>query len=33
VAATVVMTLLIARSRGVQVRNYLRPAELARIAG
>ena len=31
VAATVVMTFLLARSRGVQVRTYLRPAELARI--
>ncbi len=32
VAATVVMTLLLARRRGVPVRAYLRPAELARIA-
>jgi MFS family permease len=31
VIATVVMTVLLARSRGVQVRTYLRPAELARI--
>ena len=32
VAATVVMTYLLARSRGVRVRSYLRRAELARIA-
>jgi MFS family permease len=32
VAATVVMTLLLARYRGVRVRACLRPAELARIA-
>jgi MFS family permease len=32
VVATVVMTFLLARSRGVQVRSYLRPAELARTA-
>jgi MFS family permease len=32
VTATVVMTFLFARSRGVPVRTYLRPAELARIA-
>jgi MFS family permease len=31
VIATVVMTFLLARSRGVQVRSYLRPAELTRI--
>ncbi len=30
--ATIVMTCLLARHRGVQVRHYLRPAELARIA-
>ena len=30
--ATIVMTFLLARHRGVQVRHYLRPAELARIA-
>ncbi len=30
--ATIVMTCLLARYRGVQVRHYLRPAELARIA-
>ncbi len=30
VVATIVMTMLLARSRGVQVRTYLRPAELAR---
>jgi MFS family permease len=32
VIATVVMTVLLARYRGVRVRAYLRPAELARIA-
>jgi MFS family permease len=32
VVATLVMTLLLARRRGVQVRAYLRPAELARLA-
>jgi MFS family permease len=32
VVATVVMTVLFARHRGVPVRTYLRPAELARIA-
>ena len=31
VAATVVMTFLLARSRGVPVRNYLRPAEPGRV--
>jgi len=31
VIATVVMTFLLARSRGVQVRSYLRPAELTRM--
>jgi MFS family permease len=31
VIATVVMTILLARRRGVQVRTYLRPAELARL--
>jgi MFS family permease len=30
VVATIVMTFLVARSRGVQVRSYLRPAELTR---
>jgi predicted MFS family arabinose efflux permease len=30
IAATVVMTFLLARSRGVQVRAYLRRAELTR---
>jgi MFS family permease len=30
-AATIVVTCLLARRRGVQVRSYLRPAELARI--
>jgi MFS family permease len=30
--ATVVMTYVLARHRGVQVRSYLRPAELARMA-
>jgi hypothetical protein len=32
VTATVVMTFLLARSRGVQVRTYLRRAELTRLA-
>jgi len=32
VAATVVVTYLLARSRGVRVRSYLQRAELARIA-
>jgi MFS family permease len=31
VVATVVVTFMLARSRGVRVRTYLRPAELARI--
>jgi MFS family permease len=31
-AATVIMTTLLARWRGIQLRHYLRPAELARIA-
>jgi MFS family permease len=31
VAATIAVTCLLARRRGVQVRSYLRPAELARI--
>ena len=32
VTATVVMTFMVARRRGVRVRTYLKPAELARIA-
>jgi MFS family permease len=32
VLATMVMTVLLARRRGVQIRTYLRPAELARLA-
>ena len=31
VVATIVMTLLLARRQGVQIRTYLRPGELARI--
>ena len=31
-AATVVMTYVLARHRRVQIRSYLRPAELARMA-